>query len=77
MMRRKKALATFGLVCALPVVFAVPQITQYPLTVIGGIIGAIYLVNIAGEPGEPSGEVSDGEFTGYRDRARATTAPGC
>jgi hypothetical protein len=46
----RKAIATFGLCCGIPVLFAVPGISAYPLTVIGGILAALCFINMPGEP---------------------------
>lgn len=68
MERNHKAIATIGLCAALPVLFNIPGVTAYPLTVIGGILGGIAYLNIP----TGSGEEYD---AGYKNRARAVSCP--
>ena len=37
------------MVCCLPVLFVIPGITQYPLTVAGGILAAVALLHCPGD----------------------------
>ena len=62
MERSHKAIATIGLCAALPIMFSIPGLTAYPLTLIGGIFAGIAYVNI------PTKELYD---PGYRNRAKA------
>ncbi len=48
MEKRERAILTFLMVVSIPVLFAIPQVTAYPLTCIGGLIGGIAFVNIPG-----------------------------
>ncbi|MCG7854450.1 MAG: hypothetical protein MIO88_01215 [Methanoregulaceae archaeon] len=69
---RKKAIATFGLICALPVVFMVPAIAEYPLTLAGAIVAAAVFINT---PDEHEGEGYHADITVIRDRAKVVSCP--
>jgi len=50
-MEKRKVLGTFCLVCCLPILFAIPGITQYPMTAAAGVAGMVAFINIpSGEP---------------------------
>jgi len=70
--RRKKAVCTLGLCAALPVVFAIPGISQYPLTLAGGIVAAAVFINIP-ESVDTAGVQENEISAGYRDRAKAVS----
>jgi len=68
--RRKKAICTFGLICTLPIVFAVPGISAYPLTLAGAILGAVAFVNVPGDEKKNIENEVEHDHESTRDRAR-------
>lgn len=64
----QKAIGCYVLVCSLPVLFAVPGITEYPLAVAGAIVVAVIglnLMDVQGRDVEPE-----------RERSRPVACPG-
>lgn len=66
--RAKKAIATIGLCAALPIVWTVPGVTEYPLSVIGALLVGVVGISMI--------EVNDDtEIVPERNRARAVSCP--
>jgi len=60
-----------ALVCAVPVLWTIPGLTEWPLTAIGGICAAAVFINI---PGDTAGvQENETSTEGYRDRAKAVS----